>query len=79
MEGRAAGATRRAGTYLGTLATVAEAEEMGVVMAWEQCDTVSLDSQGVIARIHNLKFLQPRFWIEEILVGQMAERPRRLM
>jgi len=78
LEERAAGATRSAGTYLGMMATVVDAEEMGVAMAWEYCDTVALDSQGVITRIQDLAHLPPRSWIEERLVSQMAERPRRL-
>jgi len=36
MEGRAAGATRMEGLYLGTVATVADAEEVGVSIAWER-------------------------------------------
>jgi len=31
MEGRAAGATRKSGPYLGSLATVADAEEVGSI------------------------------------------------
>jgi len=42
MEGRAAGATRKAGLYLGTMATVA-----GVSMAGGLYDTVALDREGM--------------------------------
>jgi len=49
------------------------------VTAWEDHDTVTLDSQGVIQRIWNLQYVQPRSWIEEGLVAQMWERPRALM
>jgi len=79
MEGRAAGATRTAGIYLGEWATVADAEEAGVMLAWENCSVVALDSQGVIQRILNLRYMPPRSWIEERLVKQMQERPRVLM
>jgi len=79
LEGRAAGGTRTEAMYLGTMATVADAEEVGVTLAWERCDTVALDSQGVIQRIVDLMYLPPRSWIEERLVGQTRERPRRLM
>jgi len=79
-EGRAAGATRSNGRYLGEWATVADAEEMGVLMAWEDGNTtVALDSQGVIARIANLRYAHPRSWIEEKLVAKMQEQPRTLM
>jgi len=37
--------------YLGEWATVAGAEEIGVLLAWEDYDKVALDSQGVIQRI----------------------------
>jgi len=40
---------------LGTLATIADAEEVEV-MAWEDADCVTLDSQGVIQRIWNLQY-----------------------
>jgi len=35
IEGRAAAATRTKGEYMGTMATVADAEELGVSLAWE--------------------------------------------
>jgi len=65
--GRAAGATRIDGRYLGTMATVVDAEEVRVAMAWERCDTgmVVLDSQGAIQRIYNLMSQGPRPWIGE--------------
>jgi len=79
MEGRAAAATRSRATYLGTMATIADAEELGVSMAWEEHDVVALDSMGVIQRILKLRDEQPRSWIEERLVRQMIGRPRTLM
>jgi len=79
MEGRAAAATRTKGEYLGTMATVADAEELGVSIAWEENEVVALDSKGVIQRIQSLAHRQPRSWIEERLVEQMEERPRTLM
>ena len=48
MGGRAAAATRTDAEYLGTMATIADAEARGVSIAWEKCDTVALDSKGVI-------------------------------
>jgi len=79
MEGRAAGASRREGLYLGEWATVADAEEVGVMLSWENSDVVALDSQGVIQRIANLQYNEPRSWIEEKLARQMQTRPRSLM
>ena len=79
MDGRAAAATRTKGEYLGMMATVADAEELGVLMAWEENDIVALDSKGVIQRIQSLAHQQPRSWIEERLVEQMKERTRTLM
>jgi len=79
IEVEAAGATRRKGGYLGEWATVADAEEMGVLLAWEDKDVVALDSQGVIQRIYNLRYTRSRSWIEEGLVARMQERPRTLM
>jgi len=35
---------RTKGMYLGTLATAADAEAVGVMLAWERCDRVALDS-----------------------------------
>ena len=79
IDGIAAGATRTKGVYLGEWATVADAEEARVMKAWERCGVVALDSQGVIQRISNLKYANPRSWIEEELVAQMKEKPRTLM
>jgi len=53
--GGAAGAARTRGLYLGEWATVADAEEVGVLLAWENYDRVALDSQWVIQRIWNLQ------------------------
>jgi len=74
IEGRAAVATRTEGQFLGTMAIIADAEALGVSMAWERCDAVPLDSKGVIQRIQGLIHQAPRSWIEERLARQMAER-----
>jgi len=79
IDGRAAAATRTRGEYLGMMATVADAEELGVSLAWEEHDVVALDSKGVIQRIEGLVLQQPRSWVEERLCAQMIERPRTLM
>jgi len=54
-------------------------EEAGVALAWEECDVVALDSQGVIRRVINLQHQAPWSWIEAKLKAQIAERPRALM
>jgi len=79
IGGRAAGATGEEGMYLGALATIADAEAAGVALAWERCDMMALDNQGVMRRILSLVDQPPWSWIEEKLVGQTMERPRRLM
>jgi len=67
------------GMYLGTWATVADAEAVGEMMAWEDHGRIALESQGVIQRIWNLHFMAPRSWVEETLKVQMQRRPRILM
>jgi len=79
MEGKAAGATREKGLYLGEWATVADADEVGVLLGWEDKNVVALDSQGVIQRIQNLQYDKPRSWIEEELMRRMQDKPRTLM
>jgi len=79
MEGGAPGAMRTTAMYLGRMATIADAEALGIPLAWQTCDTVALDSQGVIQRICGLTTQAPRTWIEERLARQVAERPRVLM
>ena len=69
----------REAVYLGTMATVADAEALGVSLAWGSIDVVVLDSKGVIERIQGLTEQPRRSWIEERLVKQMTERPRTLM
>jgi len=79
IDGRAAAATRTKAEYLGTMATVVNAEALGVSLGWEQHDIVALDSKGVIQRIQGLAHQQPRSWIEERLAIQMMKRPRTLI
>jgi len=79
IEGKAAGAARREGLYLGEWATVGATEEVRVMLSWERNNIVALDSQGVIQRIANLQYGEPRSWIEERLVRQMQTQPRSLM
>jgi len=51
----------------------------GGVTGLGSCDTVTLDSLGVIQRIHGLADRAPRSWIEERLARQMVESQRVLM
>jgi len=79
MEGGAATKTKTEAQYLGTMVTVADAEALGISLPWESGDVVVLDSQGVIQRVRGLMFQEPRSWIEERLVRQIAGRPRVVM
>jgi len=79
IDERAAGAARTVAQYLGTMATIADTETLGVSLAWHTCNKIALDSQGVIQRIHGLTLRAPRSWIEEWLARQMGKRPRVLM
>ncbi|KAF8417959.1 hypothetical protein EV426DRAFT_710166 [Tirmania nivea] len=68
------------GVYLGSLATVMDAEMLGVVRAWQAGrPVVALDSQGAIGRLRNLCFEQPRTWIEELAVGEMGKGSKTVM
>ena len=58
---------------MGAVAAVADAEEVGVMLAWEECDIVALDSQGVIQRIQSLQHQPPRSWVEEKHRAQMGK------
>jgi len=78
IGGQTAGATREEGMYLMTLATIVDAETAGVALAWERCDTVAIDTQGVMRRILSLVDQPPWSWIEEKLVGQTMEDPEDL-
>jgi len=79
VDERATGAARTVAQYLGTTAIIADAEALGISLAWDMCGTVAPDNQGVIQRIHGLALRAPRSWIEERLVRQMAKRPRVLL
>jgi len=45
IDGRAAAATRTKAEYLGMMAAVADAEKLGVSLAWEENDVVALVSK----------------------------------
>ena len=45
-----AAATRSESLFFGQYATVVDAEEAGVMLAWKGADSVALDSQGEITR-----------------------------
>jgi len=49
LEGRTASGTRTQAMYLGTMATMADAEEVGV---WEHCDTVAFSPKLQPLYIH---------------------------
>ena len=64
MDRREQNGGRSGGTeaqYLGMMAAVADAEALGISLAWESGDVVALDSQGVIQRVRGL-MLQRSGW-----------------
>jgi len=76
MEGMAAAATAESGIWLGALATVANAEMLGIAGAWEEgYRTVTSDSQTAIARCRNLASGATRAgsWIDEKAIRAMKE------
>ncbi|KAF8415634.1 hypothetical protein EV426DRAFT_700346 [Tirmania nivea] len=78
--GGKAGERWEEGVYLGSLATVMDAEMLGVVRAWQAGRAVvALDSQGAIGRLRNLRFEQPRSWVEDLAVEEMGKGGRVVM
>ena len=74
-----AAATRTEGMFLGRYATVMDAEEAGMMMAWKTADCVALDRKGCIARICSLSFTQARSWIEEEIQRRQAGSRKEIM
>jgi len=83
MEGVAAGATAEGGIFLGSFATVMDAEMVGIAGAgaWEEgYKTVASDSQAAIARCVNLAagIQEPRSWIDEKAMKAAREAGTKL-
>jgi len=77
MEGVAAAATAEKAIFLGTLATVMDAEVLGIAGAWEEGYTVvKSDSQAAIKRCQNLisAIQEPRSWIDERVMRAAGRR-----
>ena len=77
MEGVAAGATAESGIFLGTFATVMDAEMIGIAGAWEEgYTTVASDSQAAIKRCVNITtgVQSEKSWIEERVVEAARRR-----
>jgi len=71
IEGRAAAATAEGSIYLGSLATVMDAELLGIAGAWEEGYTeVRSDSQAAVKRCRNLASgtQEVRSWIDERVI-----------
>ena len=71
MEGAAAGASAEGSLFLGTLATVMDAEMVGIAGAWEEgYTTVATDSQAAIRRCVNITSGTQRAesWIDEKII-----------
>ena len=75
-DGHTAAATTKKGLYLGEVATVMDAEMLGVAMGWEKSKKVATDSQASIGRIRKLRFECPRSWIEEIVVAAQSGKEK---
>jgi len=63
---------RTSAEYLGTMATIADAEALGVSLAWETCDVLALDSKEVIQRIQGLAHQTPRCEADAVIHGIMS-------
>jgi len=82
MEGVAARASAEGGLFLGSYATVMDAEMIGVARAWEEgYETVAVDSQAAIRRCVNLIEGVQRggSWIDERVIKAVGEAERRMI
>ena len=66
--GHTAAATTKDTWYLGEMATVMDAEVLGIAMGWAKAKRVATDSHGAIGRIEALRDSKPKSWIEELVV-----------
>ena len=74
LDEAAAAATTKRAKYLGTYATVMDAEMTGVLLAIEDGDScVALDSQGAVQRLEQLYTQPARSWIEAQLQAKNKE------
>jgi len=82
IGGRAAAATAEGSIYLGSLATVMDAELLGIAGAWEEgYPEVKSDSQAAVKRCRNLVSgaQEVRSWIDERVVkAEKLEKGRRV-
>ena len=77
-DGHTAAGTTKKGFYLGQVATVIDAEMLGVAMGWEQSKRVLTDSQVAIGRAQGLKFERPRSQIEQIVVTAQSGKEKEI-
>ena len=77
-DGHTAAATTKKGLYLGQVATVIDAEMLGVAMRWENSKKVATDSQAAIRRILSLRLRHPKSWIEEIVVAMQNGKEKEI-
>lgn len=78
-EGHRAAATTHEMWYLGELATVMDAEMLGIEMGCSKAKQVATDSQGAIGRIEALRDRKPRLWIEEFLVKAQSTEEKEVV
>ena len=65
-------------TCLGKLATVMDAEMVGIAMVWRHHKTVAADSQGAIGRIIELQHTEAKSWIEPEVIKAQDGGPKEV-
>ena len=75
QEGHTAAATTRDARYLGTMATVMDAEMLGIAIGWSNFTNAATDSKGGIGRTMEMK---AKSWIEELVVKMQATEEREI-
>ena len=60
IQGYAVGAKIGEGFWLANMATVMDAEMIGIARVWQYADVVAADTQAVVGRIAQLKEMRDR-------------------
>ena len=75
-DGHTAAATTRDAWYLRTIAAVMDAE---IAMGWSKMTKVATDSQGGIGRILELRYRDPKSWIEELAIKTQTKERKEIV
>ena len=78
-EGHTAAATTKDSWYLGEMATVMDAEMLGIAMGWRRAKKTATDSQGAIGRIEAMRSDRQRSWIEQLVVRAQMEEDKEII